>query len=582
MLIEVPELRIKKSGELLIRHTHMYLPNPGLVLLRGKNGSGKTTLMKEIFHSQCGLFSMVCQECDQVLSEISVLDNIDMFQNNKSEIEHCLKSNGLAHLMEKPARSLSGGESRLLSVLRALFSPKEFILLDEPTNDIDDRTFEIIKNLIKDFSAQKTILIVSHDKRFDDINLSYEIVQKELLLVSGGVSDTGVELRNSIEGSTMLSDFERNRHNPVILFYCLLMFAILLYSFMIGVSADPIDPYSKYPMNTFRIASMIGTDLMSFNDVDAMNTVLLRAALRFNKVDYIIKASKDPKEIGQQIVLKEEMTNKVFPLEYYDPVSRKYFNLERLMTSILAEKLNIPATDIIFRKSLSETVSISDQKEKQAMIPHGMQQKELEKILSPYGYRLKESDTPGSLYLFDFSIALYNEALKLADGKSKFLVDALIVKNADVSFIEFLEGNGLTKRAYMIQGYEIYKAFEEANRFLQWYQTIRSLVGYLGLSFVCLILILYLFEKSRWKKYRILYYYGYPIEVIVTGFYDTYWIKNLNPFLAMLSIISGIGLLVVYNNFFVIAAVAIYSVAVGISSKFACSAVRKKIWKGKL
>ena len=193
MQIKIPEIYIPHTGEVLIHGTEMTIPAKGIILVKGKNGSGKTTLVKKIFGSHPGLFSMLCQENDLILPELSVLDNIDMFQGNKAKIQTFLEENQLVSLLTKPAKSLSGGETRLVAVLRTLFSPRSYIILDEPSNDIDYRIFEILFQLIKKFSLCKAIIIVSHDDRFVGVEQVYEIVNQELIQRQTFVQDFGKE-----------------------------------------------------------------------------------------------------------------------------------------------------------------------------------------------------------------------------------------------------------------------------------------------------------------------------------------------------------------------------------------------------
>jgi ATP-binding cassette subfamily F protein uup len=67
---------------------------------------------------------------------------------------------------QSPVRSLSGGERNRLVLARLFARPANVLVLDEPTNDLDIETLELLEELIADFDG--TVLLVSHDRTFLD------------------------------------------------------------------------------------------------------------------------------------------------------------------------------------------------------------------------------------------------------------------------------------------------------------------------------------------------------------------------------------------------------------------------------
>jgi len=65
-----------------------------------------------------------------------------------------------------PARALSGGERNRLLLARLFAQPANLLVLDEPTNDLDIDTLELLQEMVADFSG--TLLLVSHDRAFID------------------------------------------------------------------------------------------------------------------------------------------------------------------------------------------------------------------------------------------------------------------------------------------------------------------------------------------------------------------------------------------------------------------------------
>ncbi len=65
-----------------------------------------------------------------------------------------------------PIHALSGGERGRLMLARGLRTPSNFLILDEPTNDLDLETLDLLQEFLADY--QGTVLLVSHDRDFID------------------------------------------------------------------------------------------------------------------------------------------------------------------------------------------------------------------------------------------------------------------------------------------------------------------------------------------------------------------------------------------------------------------------------
>jgi ATP-binding cassette subfamily F protein uup len=92
--------------------------------------------------------------------------------------------------MKKPARNISGGETNRLLLAKLFARPSNVLVLDEPTNDLDTETLELLEQLLIDYEG--TILLVSHDREFLDNVVSECLVLPgtgEVIEYSGGYSD---------------------------------------------------------------------------------------------------------------------------------------------------------------------------------------------------------------------------------------------------------------------------------------------------------------------------------------------------------------------------------------------------------
>ena len=69
-----------------------------------------------------------------------------------------------------PVTALSGGERGRLTLARALAQPSNMLVLDEPTNDLDLETLDLLQEMIADYAG--TVLLVSHDRDFLDRTVS--------------------------------------------------------------------------------------------------------------------------------------------------------------------------------------------------------------------------------------------------------------------------------------------------------------------------------------------------------------------------------------------------------------------------
>lgn len=150
----------------------------------GANGSGKTTLLRILLgeiEPDAGEIKLGTnldilyfdQLRNKLDPELSVIDNlaegrefIEINGRNRHVISYLQDFLFPPKRTRQPVKSLSGGEQNRLILAKLFSKPANLIVLDEPTNDLDMETLELLEELLLEFTG--TLLVVSHDRKFID------------------------------------------------------------------------------------------------------------------------------------------------------------------------------------------------------------------------------------------------------------------------------------------------------------------------------------------------------------------------------------------------------------------------------
>ena len=160
--------------------------------LIGPNGAGKTTLLKLILgeiqpdHGSVRLgtklevayFDQFRAALDEEAALVDVISPGSEFVEIGGQRKHVISYLGdflfAPERARSPVKSLSGGERNRLLLARLFAKPANVLVLDEPTNDLDIETLELLESLLQEYAG--TLFLVSHDRRFLDNVVTQSIV----------------------------------------------------------------------------------------------------------------------------------------------------------------------------------------------------------------------------------------------------------------------------------------------------------------------------------------------------------------------------------------------------------------------
>ncbi len=177
----VKDLEKSYDDKLIFKDANLVIERGQKVAFVGKNGEGKSTMIKAIMkeieinggsvevghNAQIGYFA---QNQAALLDEnATICETIDRIAvgDVRTQIKNILGA-FMFHGddVQKKVKVLSGGEKTRLAMIKLLLEPVNLLILDEPSNHLDLKTKDIIKDALRDFDG--TLILVSHDRDFLD------------------------------------------------------------------------------------------------------------------------------------------------------------------------------------------------------------------------------------------------------------------------------------------------------------------------------------------------------------------------------------------------------------------------------
>lgn len=198
------DLEVGYPGKVVFRHANIEIKRGEKVALIGRNGEGKTTLMR-----------VICSELQPLSGEAKIGHNVtigyyaqnqeDVLDKNETvfstldriavgDIRTKLRDILAQFLfrgedIDKKVSVLSGGERARLGMAKLMLQSHNLLALDEPTNHMDVKSKDILKQALKSFDG--TVVVVSHDRDFLDglVDKMYEFRDGHVTEHLGSVTD---------------------------------------------------------------------------------------------------------------------------------------------------------------------------------------------------------------------------------------------------------------------------------------------------------------------------------------------------------------------------------------------------------
>jgi ABC transport system ATP-binding/permease protein len=223
LVAEVKGLSKSFSERMIVKNLDLLMLRGGRLAIVGPNGAGKTTLIKLItgqLESDAGVVKLgtnldivtLDQSRASLKEDDTVAEVITAGRGNSvtvnGETKHVMTYMKDFLFRPEQARTpvsvLSGGERARLILARELAKPSNFLILDEPTNDLDLETLDLLQEMLADYPG--TVIVVSHDRDFLD-RVAGSVLMHEgdgkWVEYAGGYSDmvaqrgAGVQLRSA-------------------------------------------------------------------------------------------------------------------------------------------------------------------------------------------------------------------------------------------------------------------------------------------------------------------------------------------------------------------------------------------------
>ena len=208
LVFETKAISCAFNGNTIINKLDLLVMRGDRIALVGPNGVGKSTLIKLLLgdykHDSGEIKRGTNIEVAYFDQHRMALDLEATVQDNVAEGKQEITQNGktrhvLSYLQDflfppararTPVKALSGGEKNRLLLAKLFARPSNLLILDEPTNDLDVETLELLEDILQQY--QGTVLLVSHDREFVNNTVTSSLLfagEGRIIEIAGGYDD---------------------------------------------------------------------------------------------------------------------------------------------------------------------------------------------------------------------------------------------------------------------------------------------------------------------------------------------------------------------------------------------------------
>ncbi len=308
LVFEAEDVSVAFGDNVVIENLNLLITRNDRLALIGANGTGKSTLIKLIMEKQAQssgkMRSGVNLDIAYFDQHREALDLNQTVQEIVGEGKQEVMVNGrsrhvLGYLQDflfspkrarTPVRALSGGEKNRLLLARLFLRPSNLLILDEPTNDLDIETLELLEEVVANYAG--TVILVSHDRDFVNncVNTClYFDGTGQINQIVGGYDDVDdylalkkVQRDNMAEGAEQKSRATQDKSKPAQ-----------------QVSTEPLDKKKKLSFKDARELEMLP------EKIDELENLIDELQGQVNEADFFSQDEKITQKVLNQLAETE-------------------------------------------------------------------------------------------------------------------------------------------------------------------------------------------------------------------------------------------------------------------------------------